>query len=103
MSLVENLTTKAEGLSNRKYSIYTGFKNLEKYPNCVATLELMNRAFVSYSMTEKPIMFTSNYEIDIINLGFAHIKNIQKFTCVIDKPLVIQTAFNYFDIEDEND
>jgi len=103
MSLVENLTTKAEGLSNREYSIYTGFENLEKYPpgrptsiNCVATLELMKSAFVSYSMTGRPITFASNDEMDIMNLGFAHIKNIQKFTCVIDEPLVIQTAFNYF-------
>jgi hypothetical protein len=76
---------------------------LEKYPpgrptsiNSVATLELMKSAFVSYSMTGRPITFASNYEMDIMNLGFAHIKNIQKFTCVIDEPLVIQAAFNYF-------
>lgn len=63
MSLVENLTTKAKGLLNKKYNIYTGFKNLEKYPpgqptniNCIATLELIKSAFISYFMTERPII-----------------------------------------------
>ncbi|CAI2193549.1 6713_t:CDS:2, partial [Funneliformis geosporum] len=104
MSLIENLTTKAEGLSNREYNIYTGFENLKKYPsgrptniNCVATLQLMKSAFVSYSMTERPIAFTSNNEIDVMNLGFVYIKSLQKkFKCVIDESLVIQTAFNNF-------
>jgi hypothetical protein len=47
-------------------------------------------------MTGNPITFTSSDEMDIMNLGFAHIKNLQKFTCVIDELLIIQTAFNYF-------
>jgi hypothetical protein len=75
---------------------------LEKYPpngptniNCVATLELMKNAFVSYSMTGNPITFTSSDEMDIMNLGFAHIKNLQKFTCVIDEPLVYVKKIKY--------
>src|SRR5436305_14986243 len=42
-------------------------------------------------------MFTSTEEMDIMSLGFAHITNLQKFTSTIDEPLVIQTAFNFFD------
>ena len=109
MSLVEDLTTKGEGLFNKEYSIYTGFEDLEKYPsgqstniNHVSILELIKRAFVSYSMTGKPITFTSSDKMDIMNCGFAHIKNLQRFTGVIDEPLVIQTAFNYFK-RDPND
>ncbi|CAG8573670.1 10787_t:CDS:2 [Funneliformis caledonium] len=63
MSLVKNLTTKAEYLSDREYNIYTGFKNLEKYPpgrptsiNCIIILKLMKSAFISYSMTGRPII-----------------------------------------------
>jgi hypothetical protein len=106
MSLVEDLTTKGESLLNREYhSIYMDFENLEKYPsgrptniNCVATLELIKSAFISYSMTGRPIMFNRTSladEMDNMKLGFLHIKNID-FTYVIDEPLVIQTAFNYF-------
>uniref|UniRef100_U9STA2 Uncharacterized protein n=2 Tax=Rhizophagus irregularis TaxID=588596 RepID=U9STA2_RHIID len=37
----------------------------------------------------RPITFTSTVEMDIMNLGFAHIKNIQQFSSIIDEPLVI--------------
>ena len=49
---MENLTTKADYLVNKEYSIYTGFENLETHPpgrptsiNHIATLELMKTAF----------------------------------------------------------
>jgi hypothetical protein len=102
--LVKNLTTSADSLLNKQYSVYTGFTDLEKHPperpvyvKGIATLELMKRVIISYAMTGRPITFTSTDEMDIMNLGFAHIKNIQKYTSIIDEPIVIQAGFNFFE------
>ncbi|PKY59386.1 hypothetical protein RhiirA4_482100 [Rhizophagus irregularis] len=67
--LITKLTTSADSLPRKEY-----------------------RAIILYSMTGRPITFTSTVEMDIMNLGFAHIKNIQQFSSIIDEPLVIQAT-----------
>ena len=63
----------------------------------VSVLESVKRAIVVYAMTGRPIMLTGTNELDSMSLGFAHVQITERFTSIIDEPLVIQAAFNFFE------
>ncbi|EXX50786.1 uncharacterized protein OCT59_027880 [Rhizophagus irregularis] len=100
--LKDHLTTDYKDPQNPRFSLYSGLVRLVHHPNeqhsyidHESILELIKRAIIYYAMTGRRFLYKNTKEIDIMSIGFAHLKT-QELTGIIDEPLAIQAGFNYF-------
>ncbi|CAB4417403.1 unnamed protein product [Rhizophagus irregularis] len=100
--LKDHLTTDYKDPQNPRFSLYSGLVRLvyhsheqHSYIDHESILELIKRAIIYYAMTGRRFLYKNTKEIDIMSIGFAHLKT-QELTGIIDEPLAIQAGFNYF-------